>query len=136
MIFILFIGLFIICLLIVITLNRALPFIRTYEETEKAYTDIFVVLRKRKEYLFDNYPHDLDLLAYYESLEQLDLLSRLEEELALRSIDDTFDDYRKEVLSKIGLYNEKVCLYQKEAAEHRLLYKLLAFKMYEMIDRS
>lgn len=122
--------------MIYIALNKIMPFIKVYEDTEKAYTDIFVILRKRKEYLYENYPNDLDLLTFYEDIQSLDLKDRLKEELTLRSIDDTFDDYLNEALSKIDTYNKQVVIYQKEVFEHRLLYKLLAYKMYETLDLS
>ena len=134
MIYILYVILLIICIMIYIVLNKIMPFIKVYEDTEKAYTDIFVTLRIRKEYLYENYPNDLDLLTFYEDIQDLDLKDRLKEELTLRSIDDTFDDYLNEALSKIDTYNKQVAIYQKEVFEHRLLYKLLAYKMYETLD--
>ncbi len=136
MIYILYVILLIICIMIYIVLNKIMPFIKVYEDTEKAYTDIFVTLRIRKEYLYENYPNDLDLLTFYEDIQDLDLKDRLKEELTLRSIDDTFDDYLNEALSKIDIYNKQVAIYQKEASEHRLLYKILAYKMYETLDLS
>ena len=136
MIYILYVILLIICIMIYIALNKIMPFIKVYEDTEKAYTDIFVTLRIRKEYLYENYPNDLDLLTFYEDIQSLDLKDRLKEELTLRSIDDTFDDYLNEALSKIDIYNKQVAIYQKEASEHRLLYKILAYKMYETLDLS
>lgn len=113
------------------TIKRMMPLIRAHEEVESAFADIFVALRKRKEYLYANYQNDLDLMAYYAYIEDLELKERLKEELSLPSIDNHFDEYLEDALQKIAIFNEKNSAYQKVAVLHPILTKALCLKRYE-----
>ena len=123
---IVFLVLLIGCVGIFFYLKKVLVIAKAYEDVQAAYIAIFVVFRKRKEHLFGTYENDLDLISFYDSLNDLDLDKRLKEELDLAIIDDDCLLYRKEALEKIEVYNELLQKYNLLAKKETLLVKLLA----------
>ena len=126
-----YIVLFINALSVIYIVSKLIIFQRAYEDLEKAYVDIFVILRKRKEHLEATYPNDLAFMDFYERAYGLKLKERLIEELALRSIDDEADLFKEEALDKIRIYEEKLEEYKKEKEAAPLFHRLLAHIDYE-----
>ncbi len=123
---IVFLVLLIGCVGIFFYLKKVLVIAKVYEDVQAAYIAIFVVFRKRKEHLFGTYENDLDLMAFYESLNELSLDKRINEELDLAIIDDDCLLYKEEALEKIEVYNKLLQKYDLLAKKEPMLVKLLA----------
>lgn len=123
---IVFLILLIGCVGIFFYLKKVLVIAKVYEDVQAAYIAIFITFRKRKEHLFATYKNDLDLMAFYESLNELALDKRLKEELDLAIIDDDCLLYKEEALEKIEDYNKLLQKYDLLAKKEPVLVKLLA----------
>lgn len=132
--YIIFLLLFIVIIAILVVLGKLIVLFKSYEETTKAFVEIFMWFRKRHEHLDEVFHNDLDILAFYADNQNLELKDRIMAELEFPIIDDDCLDYREKAITAIVCYQKLYAKYMTILKEHPLLNRLLALE--ELVDLS
>lgn len=130
--YILFIILATIVILIFNLSSKAMVIAKSVDELDALKTHIFSILKKRREYILDNY----DSLESHEFYEEVSKQLKLNERLALEfsfDVDDESNDFLKEAKEAIEEYNSAVEKHEELLKAHPFINKCFKYVNYKKL---